>query len=436
MRSLIRRALIYPALGLLLSIGIVQAQTNCAPLMVEALRALDQNCASTGADQACYGFNRLEVDLRDAADSARFAAPADVIAVERLNAIRTTPLDQQLQQWGLALLRLRAQVPNALPGQLVSLMLVGNAALTDRAQADQQPMQAFQLVTSPGGATCAGVPTASLTIQSPRGLQVSFNLNGVDFSMGSTVSVRFDAEGFRLSTLAGRARLGERVVPVGFAVRGRLTETGDFDLDTVSEPFIVEPQEARWSQVVAEFPESLFDDPIDALTPELLQALSAIDFDWLLYLDPHLLTEILNALLEAGVDPLELDDLGLEDFFWLAADFLDDDLLDALERDIDEHGGIIFDLEDQYGVEDDDPILDLEAYYASEAFAEDADFAEILHDLSGWRDEADAAGDQETLNGADASAADQTGAQDAGAAPAADQGAADEGEVDAGSGNG
>ncbi|MCS7071281.1 MAG: hypothetical protein NZM00_07230, partial [Anaerolinea sp.] len=176
----------------------------------------------------------------------------------------------------------------------------------------------------------------------------------------------------------------------------------------LSEPQIVEPQDARWSQVVAALPESLFEDPVDALTPELLQALSAIDADWLLYLDPYLLADVLQALLEAGIDPLELDDIGLEDFFWLATEFLDDDLIDALEREIDENGGIIFDLEDQYGVEDDDPILDLEAYYASGLFDDDegADFDVLLDGLSNWG--VDPADDPDQVAPDDAGSADPT----------------------------
>ncbi len=43
-----------------------------------------------------------------------------------------------------------------------------------------------------------------------------------------------------------------------------------------------------------------FDMIFAAMPPELLQALSALDFDWRLYLDPHLLTEILNVIRPDG----------------------------------------------------------------------------------------------------------------------------------------
>lgn len=388
------RVLLYPMLWLLLSIGVVRAQQTCAPLVLEALRALDQNCAGTGANQACYGYDRLEVAYRVPDDAGRFAAPADIIDVDRLGQIRTSPLNEQQQHWGLALLRLRANVPNALPGQLVSLLVMGGAQVTDRAAAGQEPMQAFQLTTSADGPACSGVPTSSLTIQSPRGLQVSFNVNGVDFSMGSTINLRAESGQFRLSTLAGRARLGDRVVPVGFSVRGSLTADGDLDLDSLSDIEIIEAEDAIWSQMVAGLPDSLFDDPIDALTPELLQALSAIDADWLEYLDPYVLTDALIDLLEQGIDPAELDDIGLEDFYYLAADWLEDDaLFNALAFDIDNNGAVIFELEDTFGIEDDDPILSLDDFYADSVF-DDAGLDDLLYGL----DDADGFDDTDAVD--------------------------------------
>jgi hypothetical protein len=51
-------------------------------------------------------------------------------------------------------------------------------------------MQAFYFQTRPGAVRCAAVPPDHLLVSSPEGVEVTFNANGVDFSIGSIGALR------------------------------------------------------------------------------------------------------------------------------------------------------------------------------------------------------------------------------------------------------
>jgi hypothetical protein len=110
-----------------------QAQTTSCPVFIEqALDFLENNCEAMGRNSACYGYSRVDATFAQEVEPAFFSQPADRTALIDLETIRTTPLNLALDRWGIAVMNVQANVPNTLPGQAVTFLLLGDAQLENR----------------------------------------------------------------------------------------------------------------------------------------------------------------------------------------------------------------------------------------------------------------------------------------------------------------
>ncbi len=101
----------------------------CPPFVEDALLSLDANCGSLGRDTACYGNNRVDSVFWMARDELVFSAPADRVPLIDLQTISTSPLDVRQELWGVAVMHLQANLPDTLPGQAVTFVLMGDSTL-------------------------------------------------------------------------------------------------------------------------------------------------------------------------------------------------------------------------------------------------------------------------------------------------------------------
>jgi hypothetical protein len=110
----------------LLSVALVMAQSNCSDLVTQALEAVDESCSSTGRNEACYGYDQVEASfLVDVADDF-FSQVASISPVADIETIRTAPLNTETGVWGVAVMNIQADLPNTLPGQSVTFILLGD----------------------------------------------------------------------------------------------------------------------------------------------------------------------------------------------------------------------------------------------------------------------------------------------------------------------
>jgi hypothetical protein len=224
------------ALALCLAPALAQAQGFTCPNIVEtALEVVDQSCAETGRNQVCYGSIRLSAQPKPDITNFEFRKTGDLVGVADLQKLVASPMNIEAGEWGVALMRLQANLPDTLPGQNVTFILFGDVELTPVETADTAapPMQAFYLRTGVGDARCEEAPESGLLVQTPEGAgEVVFNINGVDVQMGSTVFFQADeAEGMTVSTLEGlaymRANGGEQIIVPGTWVRVALARLPD-----------------------------------------------------------------------------------------------------------------------------------------------------------------------------------------------------------------
>lgn len=121
--------------------GVLHAQDNTCPAFIEtALTAVGDNCADQGRNSLCYGFNRVDASFFDEADTESFVKPTDRIGLTNVSTVQTAPLDHTFDQWGIAVVKAQADVPNTLPGTAVTFLLLGAVDLEN----DVSPEEAFE----------------------------------------------------------------------------------------------------------------------------------------------------------------------------------------------------------------------------------------------------------------------------------------------------
>lgn len=126
MRNLRRTVLI--VLVLLLFVSIVYAQESCPAIIEQALVLTDESCTGTERNQVCYGHGELSAEF-SAETSVAFAQSGDIAGVERLQKLVISPMDVDLASWGVALFKLRANLPETLPGQNVAVLVFGDVEI-------------------------------------------------------------------------------------------------------------------------------------------------------------------------------------------------------------------------------------------------------------------------------------------------------------------
>lgn len=118
------------ALILTLSITSLAQSEVCPALVQQALESLNNLCGGTARNQACYG-NRL-IDAVPRADIAalEFDEPGDIESLTNIQALNMSAMIQP-EEWGVALMRIQANLPDTLPGQNVTMILVGDVTIED-----------------------------------------------------------------------------------------------------------------------------------------------------------------------------------------------------------------------------------------------------------------------------------------------------------------
>ncbi len=119
--------------------------SSCPSLVKQALEALGPNCGGLGRNTACYGFNKVGATFSEAVADDFFTKPSDQAGLSTVASLSTAPLDTKLNEWGVAVMAVQANIPDSLPGQAVRFILLGNAEMENAVlplstQATPQPI--------------------------------------------------------------------------------------------------------------------------------------------------------------------------------------------------------------------------------------------------------------------------------------------------------
>lgn len=229
----------------------------CGDLVTRAVETVGVACDGLSRNQACYGNQLIEAEFMPD-QTPTFVASGDVIDLAMLRRISTTPFDGTADQWGIAILKAQANLPDALPGQNVTFLVFGDATL-ENPTADMRAVTVETSLTEE--VICAEAPSGVL-IQSPRGEQVEMTINGAGVTLGSTIYVTASAnDHLLLATLDGAAVVTGfdqvRVVLEGFFITIPLDEDAQV-IGLPSRPFPIDPAVTQY------LPLALLDEEVSA----------------------------------------------------------------------------------------------------------------------------------------------------------------------------
>ncbi len=103
----------------------------CGTLVRDALSATEMICQGTGRNEACYGHVAIDAQPQRGVDvsSFQFSTVGDRVNVARLKSLRLSPMNAVDGTWGVALLKLQADIPATLTTQNVDLLLFGDVSI-------------------------------------------------------------------------------------------------------------------------------------------------------------------------------------------------------------------------------------------------------------------------------------------------------------------
>lgn len=287
--------------------GVAAQQETCSPIVTHALEQLSSNCGDLQRNAACYGYNHVTATFFDSLAPDAFTQPNDRVELASLQSITTSPLNIDTQQWGIAVVKAQANLPDALPGQAVTFLLMGDVQLRTALEqdSDQNPMQAVYFTTGIGDTRCSDAPESSLIIQGPENITVDLRVNGANIQLGSTLIFRSGEDNsMECGVLDGAAVVGRggQVIPAGFSARVPLDENLNTDGDWgANEPLTNDDASAL--QVLRELPDGLLNYMPDVPTAEEIDMLAALDAQLIASLDSHLVRNLARLLIATNTSP-------------------------------------------------------------------------------------------------------------------------------------
>ncbi len=333
------------SLLVLLSVALLPASAqSCSESAAQALAQVGTTCGGLADNSACYGHNGV---IASFSQPVSFDAPGSIAPLPPLQTVATLPYNAAIGEWGIAVLRLDANLPGMLPGQNTTLLLMGDAQLAAGGDPNA-PMQAFTVRVGVGQPQCAGLPPSSITINGPQRANLDLTVNGASMRLGSSVTIRQVDNGQKLRFLVTAGRLtieGGPVLPVGFAVSVAVDDDGEILFDSWEDVEPMTADELEELGALEDLPEDVLGEDFPLPDEDEIALLAALDFDMLLELDPYLAFALAENWATNGYFPEDMEGLSLDD---LEAYVFDN--LDIVHGD----DGLLWALGDSFGLSDDD----------------------------------------------------------------------------------
>lgn len=129
---------------------------ECSAVVKAALEATNNVCSDTNRNQACYGHVRLEALPQSDDVPFKFSEVGDRVDVARVGSLRLSPMDIENDVWGVALMRLQADIADQLPDANVTLLVFGDVEVKN---AVPDPVYADATVKGPSNANIRRQPS-------------------------------------------------------------------------------------------------------------------------------------------------------------------------------------------------------------------------------------------------------------------------------------
>ena len=127
-----------PLLMLLLYSAVLAQENICESIVQDAISIVQDECAATDRNQACYGYVQLQATPREGVEEFTFEQAGDLVNVADVETLRLSSLDEDSDTWGIALMKLQANLPASLPGQNVTFVLFGNVEIQNAVEPGEE----------------------------------------------------------------------------------------------------------------------------------------------------------------------------------------------------------------------------------------------------------------------------------------------------------
>ncbi len=194
------KILCFTVFFLSMSVTFAQNDDACPTIVQEALTVVEDLCSDAARNQACYGNLTLEAEPQPGVDRLDFNNPGDIADVVDIHSLHLMGMDTSVPEWGVALMRLQANLPDTLPGQNVTFLLFGDIDIeTADAEPGEEieytPMQSFYFRSGLGDAPCIEAPDSGILVHTPQGFgEIQITVNEVNITLASTAFLQSKAQ--------------------------------------------------------------------------------------------------------------------------------------------------------------------------------------------------------------------------------------------------
>src|SRR5690606_15410768 len=104
------------------------SDVTCSELVTLAETSVGLVCDALGRNQACYGNRTVNVEFQPDTNFT-FQQSGDVVDLLAVSRLSTAPLNRETRDWGIAVLKAQANLPDAMPGRNVTFLLFGDTTI-------------------------------------------------------------------------------------------------------------------------------------------------------------------------------------------------------------------------------------------------------------------------------------------------------------------
>lgn len=214
-------------------------EISCPSLVQSAVQAVDDNCQSTTRNQVCYGNVSLQAETLN---DENLSTPGDIVDLANIQRLQLSPMDVSQNIWGVAMLKLQANLSDTNPGQAVTFLIFGDVKLENQ-NANENGIQSFYFNSGIGDAQCKEAPDSGILVQTPQGItNVTLSLNNVEISLGSTAYLQAQPDAqMTVNVLEGQAVVTSQGATQTVSAGNRTQVELDGEGLAMSTPTVPEP---------------------------------------------------------------------------------------------------------------------------------------------------------------------------------------------------